>query len=159
MEGPGERKKRGRPAGYSPYPAWPEEMVLDAYRILCEGKISASRIYKHTKFPSENSCRKAISNYLFPGKPALNWIELVTYINVKKMQGSPESAEKLPTIFCGDCPMFKADKDLTKTANGRYLRYGYCTECKKRVERCSRCVYGIYEETDDKYLTKVGYHR
>lgn len=135
---------------------YPESMVKDAIRYLREGNVPPSYVYSLAGFPSEHGCRKAVSRYLFSGNTVYTWIQLSAYIAVKAMQETPDDPT-IPTILCGDCPMFRPDKSLTRMSDGRYIRFGKCTDTQARVERCSHCVYEK-RKPDANPPEKAGYH-
>lgn len=137
---------------------FPESMVQNAIRHLRDGTVPPTFIYEVAGFPSERLCRKAISRYLFPGETEYTWVQLSAYVNVRAMQESPEKADSMPTVLCGDCPFFRPDATLTRLKDGRCIRFGNCSETGVRVERCSHCVYEK-RHIDPKLSEKAGYHR
>lgn len=135
-----EKKRRGpKPTVY------PEEMAAKAARILREGKLSGTIIHSAVGYPNERSCRAAVCNYMFPGHTEYTWEQLTTWCAVQRMKESTEIAKAYPTVLCGDCLYFKQDPHLTKMPDGKYLRFGTCTDTGQRMERCTRCVHGIYD--------------
>ena len=137
----------------------PQEKIEHACSLLASGKFPGKLIWRIAGFPGETTCRKTLSNYLL-GSPGYTWIQMYTYCAVKRMQESPEYAKSNPTILCGDCPFFKPDEHLTRV-NNCYLRFGDCSESGSRTERCSHCIYGIYENScypDQDYIVHEGRH-
>lgn len=139
--------------------AVPPEQLEHACRLLETGKIPGKLLWKIAGFTGEKACRKALSEHLL-GSPDHPWVHLYTSSAVRKMQESPESARTIPTVLCGDCPFFTPDDRLTRV-NNCYLRFGTCSETGDRTERCSHCVYGIYEDScypDQDYIVHEGRH-
>lgn len=137
----------------------PQEQIDRACELLATGKFPGKMLWRITGFPGETTCRKTLSNHLL-GSPEHTWVEMYTFCAVRKMQESPESAKSIPTVLCGDCPFFTADAYLTRV-NGCYLRFGSCSESGSRTERCSHCIYGIYEDScypDHDYIVHEGRH-
>lgn len=138
----------------------PQEQIDHACELLASGKIPGKMLWRITGFPGETTCRKTLSSHLL-GSPDHTWVEMYTFCAVRRMQSSPEYAKSIPTILCGDCPFFKSDEYLTKLPGGRYIRFGSCSESGQRTERCSHCIYGIYENScypDQDYVVHEGRH-
>jgi len=136
-----------------------QEQIERACQLLETGKIPGKMLWRITGFSGEKTCRKALSEHLM-GSPDYSWVQLYTYCAVRKMQESPESAKSIPTVLCGDCPFFTPDEHLTRI-NNCYLRFGDCSESGSRTERCSHCIYGIYEDScypDQDYIVHEGRH-
>ena len=139
--------------------AVPREQIDHACRLLETGRIPGKLLWRIAGFTGEKACRKALSEHLL-GSPDHPWVHLFTYSAVRKMQESPESAKSIPTVLCGDCPFFRADEYLTRI-NNSYIRFGTCSESGSRTERCSHCIYGIYEDScypDQDYIVHEGRH-
>lgn len=135
------------------------EMIEHARKLLEDGRMPGKLIWKISGFSGEKPCRKALSESIAGGKN-YSWVQLFTFCAVRKMQKSPELAKSIPTVLCGDCPFFTPDDCLTRV-NNCYLRFGTCSESGSRTERCSHCVYGIYEDScypDQDYIVHEGRH-
>ena len=152
---PGERPEtRGR----KPIPI-PQEQIDRACELLASGKIPGKMLWRITGFPGETTCRRTLSEHLL-GRQDGTWVQMYTFCAVKRMQESPDYAKSIPTILCGDCPFFQADEYLTRI-NNAYIRFGTCAESGSRTERCSYCIYGIYEDScypDHEYIVHEGRH-
>ena len=140
--------------------AVPQENINRALDLLANGKVPGKMLWRVTGFPGETTCRKTLSRQLL-GSPDHTWVQMYTFCAVRKMQSSPELAKSIPTILCGDCPFFRSDDHLTKLPGWRHIRFGTCSESGQRTERCSHCIYGIYEDScypDQEYVIHEGRH-
>ena len=137
----------------------PQDRIERACELLATGKFPGKILWRITGFPGETTCRKTLSSHLL-GSPDYTWVQMYTFCAVRRMQASPESARTIPTILCGDCPFFTPDDHLTRV-NNCFIRFGNCSESGSRTERCSHCIYGIYEDScypDQDYIVHEGRH-